>query len=755
MKRLTTFVLARPRTVLTAWVVVLLGSAAFVAGLTGALKAGGFTNPRADAMVAQSTIERAFGEAPNSLLIVLRADSGDVTARVDRAIEAVPRHGVVAVDDYRHHPEWISADRRTTFVKVDFGTDNTTVQNLVPAVQRAVSLGVGHGVAVNVTGQPALDYQLNVHSKEDASRAEMIAFPVLIIVLLLVFRSVAAMIVPLVMAGVSLAVSSAIGFGIAHVTDLSILYTNIVSMIGLAVAVDYSLFIIKRFREELADGSTVDGAVRTAMRTAGHSVVFSGIAVIVGLSALFIPRIMAFTSIAVGGIVVALVALALSTTALPAVLKLLGSRINWGAVGLGQGSKPSATSTVVQPPKQRGVGDARGPGGRIYRRPGLLLSGLVVAFAVIGFPVVRLSLQSPVASATILPSGDYARTGMRQLKDNIGQRGLFPVQVVLDASARATPQQLVDTVDQVVAVARASSDVVSVQGVTTLGIPTDQLATVLNGAGTAGAPGPAAAALSKLWVSHDGATTTRVIVIPKGDPDATSTHHLVTRLRADVKRLSGHGVDIKITGATAQGVDFDDTVVRSLPVMIGAVIIVTFVVLVLAFRSVLTPLLALAFNGMVVLGAMGVLTMVFQAWLGRVVNSVTPLLLFAVMFGLSMDYMVIMISRIREAYEAGNSHREAVLVGLYRTAGMVNGGAAIMVAVFAAFGTAQISIVQELGVGLGIAVLLDALVVRLFVMPATLLLIGPRIWGGTRRRAPQRTAGSVRQDLVTAGSAVR
>jgi putative drug exporter of the RND superfamily len=714
MRHLTRLVIHRPRLVVAAWIFVLAAAAPFAMQLTGALKAGGFNSPRSEAIVAQGVLQGAFHESPDTLLLVLRDDEGDVTRAVPAAKAALARPEVTSVSDYTADPSWLSKDRHTTFLQLGFGVDNTAVQNLTPVLEKDVAARLS-GVEVHVTGQPALDYQLNVHSKEDAERAEMIAFPVLFLVLLLVFRSVAAMIVPLLLAGATLVVTEAVGYGIAQVTDLSILFSNIITMVGLAVAVDYSLFIIKRFRDELARGENVEDALTTTMATVGHSVLFSGLAVVVALSALFIPRVMAFTSIATGGVVVTAVALAVSMTLLPAVLRLLGHRINWGAL-------PRRTR------KAGTTGRLDRAAGRLYGKPALVLATLVIGFAALAFPATKLHIQVPVASASILPEDDGARIGMEQIRDNLGLRGMFPVQVVLsggsDADLRTTAAKVADY-------AKGRPETAAVMGVSTL---------------------PAGAPTEQLWSTVDGRTITRVVITPQDQPDSDATHQLVKDLRHDLPALAASGVDVDVAGATAQGVDFDNVVLRAAPVIVGVVALATFVILALAFGSLLLPLLALLFNAMVVGGSLGALTLIFQDGFGRSINSVTPLLLFAVMFGLSMDYMVIMISRIREARFGGLTHDQAVRHGLRQTAGLVNGAAVIMVAVFLSFLTAKISIVAELGTGLAIAVLLDAVVIRLMVMPATLLLIGHRVWGRKARTitTPLLPEGGDREHLADA-----
>lgn len=722
MCRLISFAIRRPRSVLAGWLMLVAVAAPFALQLGGALKAGGFSDPRGEATLAQETLEQAFDDAPNSLLVVLHDPAGEVADAVPAARTTVERYAeVVAVLDHRTEAAWLSPDGHTTFLRVDFGADNTTVQNLVPDLEQAVRQAVADDVEVQVTGAPALDYALNTQTKKDVTRAEMIAFPVLFVVLLLVFRSVASMVVPLVIAGATLALAQAIGYGITQVTDLNSLFTSVSSMIGLAVAVDYSLFIVKRFREELAAGRDVREAVERSMATAGHAVWFSGLAVVVALSGLFIPRTMSFTSIALGGVTVTVVAVVLTMTMLPAVLRLLGHRINWGRLpGRLGGRVESAASAPVAT-------------SRFVRRPGFLLAALTVGFVGLALPATQLNPQVPVASADILPGDDSARVGIERIQDEIGLHDLFPVQVVLSADTDRSAELLasVQAVTDRVAETTAVSDVTAV---TTLGLPADYLRQIAGG-GSVDLPEESRAAVDQLWAQAGDTVVARVLATVAADPDSQTAHRLVEDLRSELDAVVSSGVTVRVAGATATGVDFDNLVLRSVPQVVGWVAVLSLLILVVAFRSLLLPLLALAFNAAVVSASLGFLAMVSGA--EHTINSVTPLMLFAVMFGLSMDYMVIMISRMREMYLGRAGHREAVLGGLARTAGMINGAAVIMVAVFLSFTSAEISIVRELGICLAVAVILDAVIIRRLVMPSVLLLIGERVWG---RRHSQRTS---------------
>lgn len=677
MTTINRWAIHRPWTAIFGWIVLALLSVPLAMQLGDALKAGGFSDPRADSVEAQETLEAAFGQKPNSLLVVLSAE-GDATAAVATAAAVALDHGADLVIDHETQPSWVAADRGTTMVVLGFDEDNTTVQTLVPELESAIADAVGEAVTVEVTGAPALDYALNHHSEQDAARAEMIAFPVLFVVLLLVFRSVAAMIVPLAMAGVTLAIAQAAGFGFTQITDVNSLFVNIVTMIGLAVAVDYSLFIIKRFREELAAELPVKAALERTMATVGHSVTFAGLAVMVSMAALLIPRTMAFTSIALAGVLVTAIAVSMSMTLLPAVLSLLGHRINWGSIGR-RHQRPAE------------------PGRKAMRRPGLVLGALVIAFAALAAPAFNLTWQVPVASATILPSDDTARTGLERVEDEIGLEGLFPVEVVLTAPESAAGE-LDRAAEEVAAEARGLDGVLDAR------------------------------------VAHgepvDGALTALVSVVTEEGPDSNGAHAVVEDLRGIVDDLDGE-VTARLGGATATGDDFDSLVIRSMPLVVGLVAVLSLILLTVSFRTWLMPLLALAFNAMVVAASLGVLALISAE--GGTINSVTPLMLFAVMFGLSMDYMVIMISRMKELYADGLSHREAVMSGLARTAPLINGAAVIMIAVFVSFTSAQISIVRELGIVLAAAVILDAVVIRRLVMPATLLIVGDRVWGRGRR----------------------
>jgi RND superfamily putative drug exporter len=703
MRRIVQLATARPRLVLVIWLVVVATSAALASQLDGALSGGGFTNPRAEALVTQAAVQKAFGDAPNQFVVVLDGDRQLGPSDYRKAEQALQKAGAVQVATPETTHGLVAENRETAVLTAGFAGSSTSAQNLVPGLQSELR-HAGLAQHVYVTGQPALDYQLNAHSKEDATRAEMIAFPLLIVVLLVVFGSVVSALLPLLIAGSALGIASGVGYVATRFTDVSNLYSNIVSMIGLAVAVDYSLFIIKRFREEMSAGSSPREAVVTAMSTAGKSVVYSAVAVALALAALFIPRVMAFTSIALGGIVVTIAALAVTIFVLPAGLVLLGNNID-----------------KLRLPRPRPRRTSKRPAARpATRHPGIVgVAGILVMLAA-AVPIVGLSLQSPVASATVLPKGDPARTGLDIIGTRIGQENLFPVDVVLTVTG--------DVPAAVTATARAATylqRLPEVSKVTSVVASDTSHATLEHVLSTSAG----AAAAKQLWHRVGNTTTTRLLVTTKDSPDSVRVHDLVRTIRTDLPNTLEAHVSVAVTGATAQGLDFDQTLIRSIPLVAAVVLALTFLMLARAFRSAILPALALLFNVLVVGASLGLLTAIQRASSDEPLNSVTPILLFAVMFGLSMDYMVIIISRMREAFQNGAAYDDAVREGARRTRGMINSAAIIMVAVFVSFLSAQISIVREIGIGLAIAVILDAVIIRMVVMPNILRAIGPRAFG--------------------------
>lgn len=717
MSRTHRIVTRHPRAIIAAWVLFLIITAGLATQLNGAVKAGGFTDADGQSSRGEQVSREAFGDPRSQLTVVLTSSTSISPELVDQVVAAItPMEHVEGVVDGRVVPSLSSDSGRTQVLQVGIDGSNTTAQNLVPDLRERAAEAVDDSdapadVRSHVTGAAALDYDLNIQTKKDTLHAELIAGPLLIVILLLVYRAVGPVIVTLAVAGICLAGTQGLGTLLAWTTDLSNLYITGASLIGLAVSVDYCLFVIARFKENLATGSSVADAVEGATRTAGHAVRFGGLSVIAALCALFIPTNMVFGSIAAAGIIVTLIAIGMVATLVPALLTVLGERL----------FVLKLPGFSIEPPVD--VEDsARGPKPpTALRRPWLTIVAISVPLLVAAVPLAGIRLQVPVASASILPSAADSRVGIEAVNRELDPRELFPTSVIFSGSEG---ESAASVQGRAAAEAQAFAQVPGVASVVAPGMPgADQSPLPLTG-------------------EIDAVPYSRVLVTSTGSPDSDEAHAMVEGIREATTGADG----VIVSGATAQGSDFDALVTTSIPWILGAVVVVSLVLLGFAFRSWQLPLLAIAMNTMVVGSAMGMLSFGWQAVTGESVNSVTPVVIFAIVFGLSMDYMVLMALRMREEWRSGRGHEEAITIGLRRTSGLVISAAVIMIGVFLSFMVAEVSIVRELGLGLATAVALDALIVRPLLLPAALAVMGPGVWGSRTHRQESTQASGQRSD---------
>lgn len=687
------FVQRNPWKIIAVWALFLAVTGVLALQLTGAVKAGGFTDSHGDAVKAREIAEDAFGDPENQLTVALTSDQLISQDQLDNAVNAAESiDHVSSVADGRTVPSLSSASGKTEVLQVSFDTDNTTTQNSVPDLRDALTDALdGSGIDSHVTGAAALDYDLNIQSQKDALHAELIAFPLLIIILLLVYRAVVPVLVTVATAAVCLAGTQGVGTLIAWNVDTSNFYTTAGSLIGLAVSVDYCLFLLSRHKEGLAAGMQPAEALRAATGTAGHAIRFGGLCVVAALCALFWARNMVFGSIAGAGIVVTLIAIAAVSTLVPALVTVLGDKVfAWRLPGFHMGDT-ERTRADHQPVS--------------LRHPWWVAAAVVVPMLAAAAPLASLSLQVPVASASILPEDADSRVGIEAVNRELDSRDLFPTSVIVDDTRLGADQQIEHLVDEL----RSVPNVRSVIG------PQDSGASYTGLAMTG---------------DSDGRSYSRIVVTSTGSPDSDEAHDMVDGVSTTAADWFGQDSGgVYVSGATVGGTEFDDLVESSIPWVIGIVVVISLALLGWAFRSWMLPVLAVVLNALVVAAAIGLLSAGWRVVTGDAINSVTPLVVFAIIFGLSMDYMVLMASRMKEERVRGHEHRDAIRIGMQKTSRLIISAAVIMIGVFLSFTVAKISIIQELGLGLAIAVALDALVVRPFLLPAVLALMGDRVWG--------------------------
>ncbi|MFE2869214.1 MMPL family transporter [Embleya sp. NPDC059259] len=660
------------------------------------------------------------------VLITAKTGPLDVRAATAAAGEIVDRMGRLPEVSSVAAPVR-SADG--TAIRVDVtmkGAELDGKNHVDPLLAQTAKVRAGYpGLRIAETGGPSISKDVQGQRGEDLSRTELIALPVTLLTLLIVFRSAAMATVPLLLALSSIAASIGLSMLASHVFPDAGVGTNVILLIGLAVGVDYALFYLKREREERArSGGRLDSRalVELAAATSGHAVVVSGLAVAASSATLFLADDVIFSSIATGAIVVCLVAVLGSLTVLPALLVELGTRAERRAVRRAERASRRGRAVPVRREPRAGAGRITSAVlGFTSRRPGATL-----AVAVLGM----LALAAPLADLKLTDIGreTYSRS--------------LPAMETWHRQNQAFPE--LKSMHQVVVRADAGR--------------ADEVAGALRELQRRAQADPALAHIDELRTSPDRRITMMELRVPHfvGADAAQDSLERVRRdyVPATVGRLAG--VDIAVTGDVARYADYPEHQKGKLPLIIATLLLVTFVITVFAFRSVVLGLVGVLLNLLSAGAALGLLVVVFQnSWAEGLfgftstgsIGSRVPLFLFVILFGLSMDYQVFVISRIREAALRGVPTRQAVLEGIGSSAGVVTSAAFVMVTVFASFMGLHLIEMKQFGFSLAAAVLLDAFVIRIMILPAAMLLLGDRSWWpsiGMRRSSAQGPAAGVR-----------
>jgi RND superfamily putative drug exporter len=690
----------RPWLVLGIWALVFVVGGFFGSGISDVLTTETKLSVEPDSVKGQNLIDARFGpEQPNEFVIVRSAsetaDSPEFRTFVEGLTsELAALDGTVdqAVNYYETgNAAQLSEDQHTTVIAVTLAGEMADAPETVAPVLEVVSEANGeNGYEVLTAGTGSVAETLNTTSESDLQKGEMIAMPVAILVLLLVFGAVVAAGVPLAVAMISIVIAVGISAIIGRAFDLSFFVVNMITMIGLAVGIDYSLFIIHRVRDERAAGLDMQSAVSRAGGTASRAVLFSGATVVVALAGLFIVPSNAFRSLAIGGIAVVAVSVAAALTLLPAMLGLLGDRVNSLRLPfLGGGNRDDG---------------GRGFWSRftdvVMAHPVISTVGSIAILLVAAVPVLTIELgMSGVGS---LPENTQTRRAFEILDSEFAGGVIAPTKVVIDGDA-TDPE---------------------VQG----GI--DTLIQQLASDGAFSTPAVE---------QNDAGNLVVVSAAVLNDPDSNAAHEAVNRVRDEYvpAAFGDSGVPVYVTGQTAGSQDLIDVMTEYMPLVFAFVLGISFLLLLVLFRSIVVPVKAIIMNLLSVGAAYGLLVLVFQHGVGaglfgfqraETIEAWLPIFLFAVLFGLSMDYHVFLLSRIKERFDETGDNTNAVAHGMRSTSGLITGAALIMVTVFSGFATGQLGSMQQMGFGLAVAVILDATIIRCVLVPASMQLLGSRNW---------------------------
>ncbi|HEY8643128.1 MAG TPA: MMPL family transporter [Candidatus Dormibacteraeota bacterium] len=611
----------------------------------------------------------------------------------------------------------VSKDGHQALVSVTLRDSGLTAQGYVDQVVGEVR---SPSLSIVATGNVPINKAFNTTLESDLQRAEYISLPVSLILLLLIFGAVVAASLPVAVGVLAILGGVAATLTLARFTDVSQYALNIVTLIGLGVAIDYSLFVVNRFREELKAGADTPEALGTTMATAGRAVTFSGITVAIGLSAMLFYRGTFLASMGAAGALVVFIAVLYGLTFLPAMLAVLGPRVDrWS----------------VFPARMRGgIGFWHGLAAWVMQRPVLVLVPTLGFLIVLGLPFTQLRMAN--GDVDVLPPHLSARQGYDTLvRDFPGQdQNFYEV-------AAYYPQGSPLTADHVGAIYDLSRQVAGLHGVLRVESIVDLDPSLSRADYVRMYTGPGAqlpaAAQAKLQTSTGGHLAVLTVASNlQASSDAART--LLSQIRA--LSVGGGGGELLVTGQTAFDVDVIGYVIGHTPLAVGFVLAVTYLVLFLLTGSVVLPLKAIIANLLSVSASFGALVWIFQqghlsgllGFTPQSIDPTTPVILFSIVFGLSMDYEVLLVARIHEEYLRTGDNRRAVAEGLAKSGRLITGAAAIMVAVFLAFGMAEVVIIKAIGIGLAVAVALDATVVRGLVVPSVMRLLGGWNWWSPR-----------------------
>jgi RND superfamily putative drug exporter len=737
------FVYTHRRIVLAAWAAAFAAGLAASVSLPGVLKGGGFTRGSSPSQQAQRVMQERLGVGPTHLTVVFTSDELDARGREFRAAQdralarltprALPGLNEIETAASSGSSALISKDGRSSLAVLSFNARLEPVQDQITRIRDLVRSPV---LRTYVSGEPAVFRDIEEVSARDLRTAESYTVPIAILVLLLIFGTLVAAALPVIGGGAAVTVTLGSFWVLAQFWDLSIFAMNAATLLGLAVGIDYSLFMVGRFREELAAGRPVADAVEETVRHAGRSIFFSGLAVLVGLLGLVVIPYMSMRSIGLGGSLVVFFSVLAALTLLPALLGVLGPRVNalrifWRPDREGRFWRRWSTS--------------------VMRRPWPVLIGTIALVLLLAWPMLRLSVDIP--GATTLPTSTESRQGYDILAREFDPTTLSPIEVVLtwegdpDPLSPANLARLSDFGRELAAtdgVAGVTS-IVSLPGVETA----EQLGAYWNSVRAGSSTDDAAGGVS-LWQGMLGVqqrkaarrllerTTADGVALFRVAPEAPPTSEEARALSVGIRDMRPpEGARIWVAGVPAGTQDYISTLYSYFPWIVLFVIVVTAAVLLLLLRSVLLPVKAVIVNILSIAAAFGVLVWVFQD--GHLegllrfdgsgaIEADLPILLFCSVFGISMDYEVFLLSRMREAWLETGDNQASVAFGLEKTGRIVTSAALIIVVVAGSFAFTSIVITKALGVGLAVAVALDATVIRILMVPAAMRLLGSWNW---------------------------
>lgn len=714
--------------------------------LSSRLNGGGWTVPGSEEARAEHAQDAGFvGRGSSSVTLVVHDDRFSApspefdrrAAGVAQRIAADPRLQVSDQVGWTSSPspqrdEFLGRDSRTTLTTFELGITDGTAKRVLPEVERELADFESEGLSVYLVGQAAAFAATNEVGDESLTRVEIVLLPLVVVILLVLYRSVVAALISLGVGMTAIVIATAVLTWLAGIVEMNVIVQNIVTMLGLGVSVDYSLIIIRRFTDEIAD-SDRRVALTNTMRTAGRTVAASGTTVAVALATLLIVDMPLIRSIAIAGISGVVVAVVVCLVVLPALLFLLGPRVaSW--------QLPWLPST---PERSRRRWDRLARS--IMARP---ITALALTSAVLlALAAPTLGLWTDSGDASVLPKSSSVRQGYDLVEDQYGKGAVEPILVVIEADRPfsgaadfAHLATMTNGFSQLDHTARVASPTSVLQAV----MPADPLAAIET-VNFQRLPDATRTSINH-FVSADRKTIA-IDVFSNGRAADSDVKTLLGQIRNVAKNNVAPGWQVSVGGLAAVLSTATQQLSHSSPFVIALMLAVIYILLAVTFQSLLLPCKAIALNLLSVGAALGAVVLVFQhgfladtlgiASVGPIQNYV-PILLVTILFSLSTDYEVFLLSRVRERYEQTGDNTESVVYGLVQTAPLISGAALLMATIFAAFLITPLVTVQQLGFATAVAIAIDATIVRLVMVPAAMRLMGRWNWWLPQRMSPYR-----------------
>ena len=719
LNALGALVVRRKYIVVAVWAVIILAALPFAPRAQEFLKPGGFSNESFPSVKARKVLQERLELSTLSIDFVFshpewQPFDARFSDAVLKAVGDLDKYGEISyVVTHLDDPQRASSTSNTVHVTAGLTIELEESLDFLKTVTADVDPGP---LDLIITGAPALYRDISLASQEDLRRGESVAFPIATFTLLLVFGTLIAAILPAAVGGGGVLVGLGIVFFMSQGVDMSIFALNIVTLLGIGVGIDYSLFYTSRFQEELRSGKSVDDAVLGANSHAGKAIMFSAITSLIGLISLVAFPVMMLRSVGIGAVAVIFAALLAALTLMPALLAILGHRVNRFRIGPDWAKRNGFWVPLSN---------------WVMKRPWMVLLPTVTILVLLAIPAGSMRLGT--VDATILPDSLESRRGFDVLREEFGfaLKTVIPVGYTFEGSPFARRN-----IDNAYDIGRelerldGVSRVISVVNLDPTFGP-DQYEVLYQSPESI--TDVALARIVRETV-RDGAIL--FLVESELHPFWPETRELVTEIRS-LLPPEGNGGTLHVDGGASEITDIINALYGKFPIIIAVVLIVTYLSLMLLFRSVILPLKAVLLNVLSILASYGALVFVFQQGhfsgllnfeaMG-VIEATLPILLFAIIFGLSMDYEIFLLSRIAEAYDRTGDNEAAVAEGLQKSGMIITGAAGILIVVAASFVLADVVVVKAIGLGLAIAVFVDVTLVRALVAPAIMRIAGPWNW---------------------------